>query len=353
MKNVLLILLVVFSLNLQAQEAKKYAVKSGYVKYELSGNTTGTKELWWDDYGQKTCEVEKSTTTTKMFGIKNTEKKNMCTVLVKDKFWVADYIEGSGTTGTVPFYQEGQDFANSMTEKEQEEFADQILVQMGGEKQGTETLGGYKCDIIKIMGAKSWIYKGISLKIEAKVMGIESNEMFTDFKPNTKVSASKFDPPPGVNFKGMPKQSEMGGLGGLMSAFGDMPSMEEEEDDDILPVNYEFDKFKEVVDNCQIDGYKNFGAANSDGVYVATFMKGMQTIAITLQADRNIEDNEELESFGRLSHRERDKHYAELTEENGTGLLVEYPSQSMVLLIVAMPSMSKDKMLEIEKKLRF
>lgn len=132
MKKILTVILVLFCLNGIAQEAKKYALKSGYIKYQLTGNTVGTKELWWDDFGQKSCEFEKSKTTTKMFGIKNTEEKNMCTVSMKERFWVADYITGTGTSGTMPYYQEAQDFANEMTEEEQEEFADKLLQQFWG-----------------------------------------------------------------------------------------------------------------------------------------------------------------------------------------------------------------------------
>ncbi|WP_321372685.1 hypothetical protein [uncultured Draconibacterium sp.] len=356
MKKIIILLLAIISMNCMAQEAKKYAIKSGYIKYELSGNTSGTKELWWDDFGQKSCEIEKSTTTTKMFGIKNTEEKNMCTVLVKDKFWVADYIDDSGTSGTMPYYQDAQDFASEMTEQEQQEFADELLEQLGGKKLGTETLGSYSCDVMKLMGAKSWVYKGIILKNEAKIMGIEANEEFVDFNPNAKVASSKFNPPTGVDFESISAQQQQQGLGGLMSAFGEMGDMEdmEDDDDDILPVNYDFDEFTEVIENCDMEGYRSFGKANSDGIYVATFMKGTQTIAITLQADKNIDiNNAEYKAFKPFRAHGHNCRYGNLTEEDGTALLVEYPSHSMILLIVAMPGMSKEEMMKIENKLQF
>ncbi len=356
MKNILFVLLAVICLNLNAQEAKKYAVKSGYIKYELSGNTTGTKELWWDDFGQKSCELEKSKTTTKMFGIKNTEEKNMCTVLVKDKFWVADYIADTGTSGTAPFYQEAQDYTKDMTEQEQQEFADELLEQLGGKKLGTENLGSYSCDVIKLMGAKSWIYKGVPLKTEAKILGVEANEKYVEFNPNAKVALSKFNPPAGVDYENISVKQQEQGLGGLMSAFGDMGNMEdmEEDDDDIIPVNYDFDEFKEIIGNCDLEGYKSIGAANSDGMYVATFMKGMQIVVITLQADRNVDkDDAEFKSFKRFNTNGHNCRYGNLTEEDGTALVVEYPSNSMVLLIVAMPGMSKEELMKIEDKLQF
>ncbi|WP_319590530.1 hypothetical protein [uncultured Draconibacterium sp.] len=356
MKKIIILVLAIISLNGFAQEAKKYAIKSGYIKYELTGNTTGTKELWWDDYGLKSCEREKSTTTTKMFGIKNTEEKDMCTVLVKDKFWVADYIEGTGTNGTMPYYQDAQDFASEMTEQEQQDFADELLEQLGGKKLGTEKLGAYTCEVIKLMGAKSWIYKGVPLKTEAKIMGIEANENFVDFDPNTKVASSKFNPPTGVDFESISEQQQQQGLGGLMSAFGEMGDIDdfEDEDEDIMPVNYDFDEFTEVIENCEIAGYQSFATANSDGIYVATFIKGTQTIAITMQADRNVDkDDAEFKSLQRFGSGNRNYRYGDLSEEDGSALLVEYPSHSMLLTIVAMPRMSKDEMMKIEDKLQF
>lgn len=353
MKKIIILVLAIISLNGFAQEAKKYAIKSGYIKYELTGNTTGTKELWWDDYGLKSCEREKSKTTTKMFGIKTTEEKDMCTVLVKDKFWVADYIGGTGTNGTMPYYQNAQDFAGDMTEQEQQDFADELLEQLGGKKLGIEKLGDYTCEVIKLMGAKSWIYKGVPLKTEAKIMGIEANEKFVDFDSNAKVTSSKFNPPTGVDFENISEQQQQQGLGGLMSAFGEMGDFEDE-DEDIQTVNYDFDEFTEVIEKCDLDGYKSFGAANSDGVYVATFMKGMQTIAITLQADENVDKGDaEYQSFKPFRKDGKSCRYGQLSEENGSALLVEYPSHSMLLTIVSMPGMSKDEMIKIEDKLQF
>lgn len=356
MKKILILALILICLNSMAQETKKYAIKSGYIKYELSGNTTGTKELWWDDFGHKSCEIEKSTTTTKMFGIKNTEEKNSCTVLVKDKFWVADYIEGTGTNGTMPYSQDANDLAGAMTEKEQQEFADELLQQLGGTKLGSEKLGSYLCDVVKLMGAKTWIYKGVNLKTEAKIMGVEANEKFVDFKPNASVPNSKFNPPGGVDYENISAQQQQQGLNGLMSAFGEMDDMEEmeEDDSDMVPVNYEFDEFKSVIDNCDLEGYRKFGTANSDGVYVATFMKGMQMLVVTLQSERNVDTgNPEYKSFNPFRKNGRNCRYGELTEEDGTALLVEYPSQHMIALVIAMPGMSKEEMIEIENKLQF
>ncbi len=194
----MMLMLIVTSASINAQkteDANRYAVKSGYLKLELTGSITGIKELWWDDYGEKSCEIEKSETTVNMFGIKNTEKTHMLTINVGDSYWTVDYLNNEACKGKLEFYDEAQEFADSMTEEEKEEFANQILESLGGQKQGTETIGGFKCDVFTVMGAKSWIYKGIAIKSAAKIMGIETNEMFVEFKPGSSVPSSKFTPP--------------------------------------------------------------------------------------------------------------------------------------------------------------
>lgn len=131
MKNILItfLFIAVFSAISSAQQARKYAVKSGYLKLELSGSIVGVREVWWDNYGQKTAEREKSITTTKMLGMKSTEQKDALTIIVNDQFWTINYIENTGIKGVVPNFAD-ESGMNNMSEKEQEEFANQLLEDM-------------------------------------------------------------------------------------------------------------------------------------------------------------------------------------------------------------------------------
>ena len=356
MKTLLIIALAIISLNVQAQEAKTYMIKSGYIKYQLGGSTNGTKELWWDDYGQKTCETEKSTTTTKIFGIKNTEEKHSTTVTVNNKFWVANYIDNKGSNGTVPMYNEGQEYFGDMTEKEQQEFADEVLAGLGGEKIGTESLNGYECDVIKIMGIKSWIHKGLVLKTEGKIMGIEANEMFVDFKPNTKVASSKFNPPAGVDYQNLSEQAGAQGFMGALGALGEMDEMEDDDDEyEITPVDYPFDKFSKIVKGCSIDGYHCARVSSLDGSHIAIFMNGLNTIVVSASSDKDMDTNKdsELDSFDSFKHNGHNCYHGVMEEDNGTVLLVEYPSDDMIISIMAMPQKSKDELLTIHDQLNF
>jgi hypothetical protein len=289
-----------------------------------------------------------------MFGMKNTEEKYSTTVIIKDKFWVADYVDNKGSKGTVPMYKEGQEVVGQMTEKEQKEFADEVLASMGGKKMGSESLNGYQCDVIKLMGIKLWIYKGLVLKSEGKILGIETNEMFVDFKPNSNVAAAKFNPPAGVQYEDLAAQA---GGQGFMGMFGGMEDLKQEEydddDEEIVPVDYSFDKFSKIVKGCSIEGYRCASVNSIEGMFTATFMKGLNTFVVMAQSDKNIEEDEEFNSFDTFKQNGHTCHYGAMEEDNGSALVVEYPSDDMVVTFVSMPPKSKAELLEIEDKLQF
>lgn len=366
MKNLLIIVFAVFCLTSQAQEVKTYTVKSGYLKLELSGNTVGTRELWWDDYGQKTSELEKSTTTTKMFGIKDVTETNMLTIIVKDKFWTVDYSDNTGANGTVPFYNEGQEYVGNMSEKEQKEFADNLLEQMGGKKLGSEKVSGYDCEIIKIMGSKSWIHKGMVLKSETKILGIKANETLSEFKPNSSVSASKFDAPKNMNYTSINSaaaQQMDGGKNGIGGLFGDMSAMgdfedEDEDDYEIVPVDYPYDKFKKVIADFSYLDYTCKRTHSMEGMHVSTFMSGINVIMVMAQSKENAELGES-DAFEKFSHHGHTCYYGKMEDEeeggedDATVLFVDYPSDDMYIMIVGMPEKSKTELLKISDKLDF
>lgn len=335
-----------------AQQAKKYAVKSGYLKLELSGSTVGTREIWWDNYGLKTSEREKSTTTTKMLGIKSVEEKDKLHIIVNDQFWTVDYIQNTGMKGIVPIMSDLIDNQNNMTEKEQEEYANQLLEEMGGKRLGTETLGGYICDVVSLMGMKVWVYKGIGLKTEGKIMRIETKEMFSDFKPGISVPPSKFSPPDNVNYQDLREKQRASGFGSFMDALDDMDDMDEEE---TVPVKYPFAKFKKVMEGFTYEDMSNRGINSVDGIHAATFTKGYVNSLLIVATSRKNSDNEVDDDFEKFTHNKHICYYGEIDDEDtqGTTLIVEYPLYDMYIVITAMPQMDKSTMLNISDKLKF
>ncbi len=213
MKKALLILIVFCTsaiiANAQTQ-SQIYFIKSGYVKMKLGGNSEGTKELWWDDYGQKSCELEKSTTTTKVFGMKNTSENHKLTIIDNGQVWSVNYIDKTGSKTNVPLYK-GKPI-NEMSEKEQKELVDKTLNQLGGKRLANEEFMGYNCDVIELLGSKAWSYKNVTLKVESKIMGIELTQTAEVFEPNASVPSSKFVAPKDIEYKEIKHQIDLNNM---------------------------------------------------------------------------------------------------------------------------------------------
>ncbi len=218
--TLLLALLCVIALQAQNQKAKKFAVKSGYIEYKLGENATGTKKLWWDDFGKKTRTEEDSKTVTKMFGITDTKIVKSTTIMDGPNYWVVDQVKNDAQKGTTPYYQEGQEMTEDMTEEELKKLSDDILTQMGGQRLPNENYQGYDCEVLELMGTRSWIYKGITLKIKGEIMGVKSLEEMVKFDPGKSVSSSMFKPDPNIEYQDMNKMMQQM-----------MPTFEEEDED--------------------------------------------------------------------------------------------------------------------------
>lgn len=197
------LLVVIFVCNgVWAQEkGNQYAVKSGHVEYKLTGSTTGTRSLWWDDYGEKEYEETKSVSEIKMMGMVQRDEVHSVVIMVGDYFWSANLLNNTGEKGKIPYYDVKEQFGEDMTEQEAEELGEEILNAMGGERLPSEEFMGYNCDVVTMMGAKSWIYRGVLLKTSAKMMGISINEEAVKFEKDISVPSSKFKPLTNISYK--------------------------------------------------------------------------------------------------------------------------------------------------------
>ena len=369
MRKIVMGLLLVVAVSVSAAEkASQFAVKSGSIKYELSGNTTGSKFLCWDNYGESTRTEVNSKSVTKMFGFSSESKANTISVIVKDKYWMANLIDKKGQTGKLPYYKEMKDHVNGMTDKEQKQLEDDVLASMGGKKLGTEKFMGYNCEVISAMGVKVWLYKGVLLKSEANIMGIKNNEVATDIKFG-KVNKAMFKPSTAVKYQDLSQrtQGQVGG-GDLGSMFGALAgaaaaedSYDDSDDDDdyeMPPITYSFEKFKKAIAGGKVpEGYASIlgGARNVDGEYMANYMKGRSIlcIAATSLIEKEVED---MQNFEKFKHKGMKCRYSMLEEEgrDGTALIVDYPKHKMSLTIISSPTkMSKEDLLKVVDSLKF
>lgn len=358
MKQTILILtgLLVMHIATAQQKVQQYAIKSGYVEYTLSGNTTGIKKIWWDYFGEKSRIEIQSETITKMFGMKNVDRTHTIEILVKDKYWTANLTDQSGHKGTLPYYKESRMLVDNMTKKEQDEFANQVINSFGGERLRSEKHMGKTCDVIKVMGSKIWIHKGITLKAEAKLLGIVSNETAIKFQTNQSISASNFIPPSGITYNNISQEQQ-----DIFGAMSDMAAMDntdsyDNENVQMIPVKYPFDTFLKKINAFSYEGYKKVIANSSGGIHNAAFMKGFGTTLGIAAISRKNGDMSKEGNFERFTHKGKKCMYG-TGDENGKAvsmlLIVEIPRYDTYITIGSTPPQTKYEMLEILNQFEF
>lgn len=216
---------------------KKYPFKSAIVEYTISGNSTGTKTTYIADYGYKQAEL--SEITTKIMGFKSTEKKDVITVgsIINN----IDHQTKEVSKVNNPFAEKyakniGEDYIKT---------GEEVLMSLGFEKKGTETILGKKCTVWKGMNT-IWAWKGLVLKSETNIMGMKISEVATSIKTDVKVPSSRFEIPLGYNVTEL--QNE-GGMSELFSEFDKANDEATDEDKQIMKQvqNMSFKDFKKMM----------------------------------------------------------------------------------------------------------
>jgi len=218
-KTILLLLLLTLTLSCNSEtnksdqnieqatqiKLKRYNTKSGIIIYNITTHRKvmgsvisgfGTENIYFKDWGAVELIEEKTTTTTviKMFGQNKTETEKIHTIKKLD----------NGESYSVDFNKKeiyaGRDMAMDLTKtfhpnQDAGDVGKQMLESMGGKMIGKESFLGHTCEIWDVMGAKQWIYKGVTLKMEMTVLGITTIKEATSAKFNVAVPDKHFKLP--------------------------------------------------------------------------------------------------------------------------------------------------------------
>jgi len=197
---------------------KRYQVKSGIIKYEtkISGKViastitgSGTEERYFKNWGALELYEQKSTTktVTKVMGqvMSETTDDHQMTKLENGFSYLVDFKTKS--------ILKQKDMAMEAIKKlhpdaDAEKASKAMFKELGGKLIGKENFKNYTCEIWDLMGVKQWIYKGVMLKSEAKLMGITTITEAIEVNFDSSVSDSKFTLP---NFPIKEMESLMGG----------------------------------------------------------------------------------------------------------------------------------------------
>ena len=186
------------------QQGKYYFVKSGHIEYALGGNTTGTKTVWFDNYGMLSYSLIESTTTVKILGFKNTTKTKELEIRKGNTIWKADLLEKTGIKMSIEAQTEvTTKLTKGKTDAQLNALEQKMVTDIGGKIEGNETFLGCNCLKFSWGTTKHLQYKGIPLKSDVTEMGISYTETATLFERNILVSAAKFVPPADIKFEDM------------------------------------------------------------------------------------------------------------------------------------------------------
>lgn len=182
----------------QAQETKRYEVKSAKIEYQLksSGDMMGgmvkikglgKKIVIFDNYGLKELNEENKVTKNSTMGQTKVDKTHSLKYMNGSIVYSVQFKEKRIARMKNPMVGV---FGGNATKTGEE-----MLKKMGGKKIGTDKVAGHSCDIWDLSGVKQCIYKGIPLRVESNIMGLHSVETATKAEFDLKFSDDDFKLP--------------------------------------------------------------------------------------------------------------------------------------------------------------
>lgn len=166
---------------------KRYGVKSGIIEYTLSGSQEGTKTLYFDDWGMRQAEYTLSVLSVGGF----TKSINIVNIIDGEYQYVINMDQRSGTKTRNPVIKAIEDLKD---QKGFNEFGEQMLLSMGGNKIAQDEFMGKECDVYEIgnTGTKLWVWEWITLKEETNSGGLNRTVAATKINIGGSVPSSKF-----------------------------------------------------------------------------------------------------------------------------------------------------------------
>ncbi len=147
---------------LMAKNAKKYAMKSGMIEYDISGDATGLEKLVFDNYGWSS--LRKLTMDFELYGI--TSRQSIHEVNDGD-FAYRLKAEDSTMNKRVDLK-----WSSIASYKDPEQLSEAILFSLGGSYSSDSTLNDKKCQVWTFENKslqEMWIWNGLVIKRKTKL----------------------------------------------------------------------------------------------------------------------------------------------------------------------------------------
>jgi hypothetical protein len=342
------------------QQGKYFFTRSGHIEYTLGGNWSGTKSIWFDDYGMLMRTHTQSTSTVSLAGITSTTTENKLEIRRGKDIWVVDLLTNTGSKSDIALQTGiGRNMTEGKSDEELHQMERKVITDMGATITGYETFLGKKCMTFTWGTTKFSQYKGIPLKSDVTQAGVLTLlETATSFDENITVPASKFEVPQNIEFQ------QGGGLAEMLEGLEGAGEFQEDAgEENGTPPGLSFERFSSATKNVNIPGFPFFMSDNSGGIYLTSFAKSEteQVIFFMENEGRFYEIARGGEGMIVESSYTLDGHdavFINITNEddgtptNSRSLLIRMPEHQAVLYIIASLPMSKSELEGIIRQIR-
>ncbi len=364
MKIKLIVLLSVFIVEFagaqNAQQGKYFFVKSGHIEYALGGNTTGTKTVWFDDYGMLMYTLTESTTVAKILGIKSKSNEKNLEIRKGDKIWKIDLLKNTGGIIDIEAQtKKGKDMTLGKSDAQLLEMEKKVLTDIGAKIEGYETFLGKKCLKFSLGSTNFLQYKGIPLKSDVPLLGISYTETATSFEMNINVPASKFEIPKNIKLEEAVELPDLSsGLGSLKDLGNILKGEDDQKNSDGLAPGMNYGKFVEATKNLAIPGYRYFMSSNDDQLYLTTYVKSENDQVIIFaehdsRFDELVVGNESQDVKSKYTLKGRSAAFIHINkEDDGTPvesrmLITRLPLQKTALYVISAKAFTQKQLEDI------
>ncbi len=171
-------------------DQKIFGIQSGIIEYEITGSQTGSKKLYFDDWGRKQAEFSNSTIKVGKFS----KHSNLLKITNGDWQYIINLEKKTGTKRENPVQTKMYELSNQINYND---FGEQLVLIEGGVKTGSEEVAGKNCTIynFKNKNSKRWIWNWITLKSESLSGGVHITVTAKNIAENVSVPDSVFNPP--------------------------------------------------------------------------------------------------------------------------------------------------------------
>lgn len=340
------------------QQGKYFFTRSGHIEYTLGGNWSGTKSVWFDDYGMLMHTLTESTSTVTLAGFTTTSTEKKLEIRKSNQLWVIDLLTNTGLQSDIgPQTVTGRNMTKGKSDEELHQMERKVITEMGATIKGYETFLGKRC-LAFTWGTTQFLqYKGIPLKSEVTQTGILTLlETGISFEENIAVPASKFEIPQNIEFQ------QGGGLADLLKEFEGEEGFQEEENGTSPALDFE--RFEMATKRVNIPGFPFFMSDNSGGIYLTSFAKSeTEQVVIFMENEARFDEmargGEGMIVGNTYSLEGHDAIYILINQEDdGTPadsrlLLYHLPEYKSVLYIIASIPMTQQKLEQIISQIRF